>query len=281
MIVLTKTKNILKIGFDAFKKISQGEPSWVTQGSKLVAFPNVSPDSGWIAFNSEGKQEDIFIAHPDGTGIRQLTDDAYKDRASRWHPDGNSIAFFSNRSGKYEIWTIHPDGSGLKQLTHYPGAHNPVWSRDGTKIAFSHHKPNGNFIFQPRTNQVEQLPSLPDASQTFEAWSWSPDGKQLAGIRHLENGDHVGIIVYSFATGKLDSLTNFGEWPIWLKDNRTILFFSKDRIYSVDYQSKEPHEIRFTPFQQIIGAFGISPDENFLYLPIDTTQADVWLLNLS
>lgn len=204
-----ETKNILRIGFDALKKTSQGEPSWVTQGSKLVAFPDASPDNSWIAFVSEGKQEDLFIAHPDGTGTRQLTDDAYKDRAPRWYPDGKSIAFFSNRSGKYEIWTIHPDGSGLKQLTHYPGAHYPVWSPDGMRITFSHHAPNGTFIFQPHTNQIEQLPSLPDASQTFEAWSWSPDGKQVAGIRHLENGDHVGIMVYSFATGKLDSLTNF------------------------------------------------------------------------
>src|SRR4029453_18331386 len=122
-------------------------------GSKLVAFPDASPNGSWIAFNSEGKQEDLFVAHPDGTGIRQLTDDAYKDRGPRWHPDGKSIAFFSNRSGKYEIWTIHPDGSGLKQLTHYPGAHYPVWSRDGTKIAFFHHVPNGTFFFQPLTNK--------------------------------------------------------------------------------------------------------------------------------
>jgi eukaryotic-like serine/threonine-protein kinase len=275
-----ETKNILKTTFDALKKTSSGEPSWVTHGSKIVAWPNASPDNKWVGFSSEGKQEDIFIIHPDGTGVRQLTNDSYKDRAPRWSPDGNTIAFFSDRSGKYEIWTIHPDGSGLNQLTHFPGAHYPVWSQDGTQMAFSHHHPNSTFIWPLKTGKPFALPALPDATQTFEAWSWSPDGKELAGIRHLDNGDHVGILVYSFETGKIDSLTDFGEWPIWLKDNRTILFLSKDKIYSIDRQSKEYREITFASHQQIVGAFGISSDEKLFYLPIDTTQADIWMIQL-
>lgn len=275
-----ETKSILKKAFDAATKSSTGESNWVMQGSKILAWPHASPDHNWIAFSTEGKQEDIFVIRPDGTGVRQLTNDPYKDRAPRWSPDGKTIAFFSDRSGKYEIWTIHPDGSGLTQLTRFPGAHYPAWSPDGTRLAFSHHHPNATFIWELKTSKALALPTLPDATQTFEAWSWSPNGKELAGIRHLDNGDHVGIIVYSFETGKFDSLTDFGEWPIWLKDNRTILFLSKEKIYSIDRQSKEYREITFTTHQKIAGSFTISPEENAFYLPIDTTQADIWLIQL-
>ncbi len=53
-------------------------------------------------------------------------------------PDGNKIAFSSDRSGKPMIFTMNPDGSGVKQLT-FAGFYNstPTWSPDGTKIAFA------------------------------------------------------------------------------------------------------------------------------------------------
>ena len=81
---------------------------------------------------------DIFVAAPDGSGMRQLTDDAHRDRAARWSPDGSRIAFYSDRSGKYEVWTINRDGSGLRQITSTPRAPSlyPVWAPDGNQLAY-------------------------------------------------------------------------------------------------------------------------------------------------
>ncbi len=276
-----ETKNLERIQFDPSSGSVQGQPSWLTQGSRMVSFPEPSPDGQWLAYSSEGKQPDIFLIKADGSGLRQLTDDPHEDRAPRWSPDGKTIAFFSNRSGKYEIWGLNPDGSDLRQLSSNPGAHYPVWSPDGKRMAYSDHSPNGNFVFPlgESGNKEFALPSLPDTTQTFEAWSWSGDGNKLAGIRHLANGAHVGVGFYSFESKKIEWLTDFGEWPIWLNDSRNLLFFSDGKIFLVDTQSKKYREvISVTP--ERFGAFGVSKDNRLLFVSVDTSEADVWLITL-
>ena len=119
-------KNLRKVTFDPSTEKIAGEPVPITRGSLQCFFPDPSPDGDWLAYYSLGKQEDIFIIHADGTDMRQLTDDVFKDREPRWSPDGKRIAFTSDRSGGSEIWAINRDGSGLQQLTQMAGAHHPV-----------------------------------------------------------------------------------------------------------------------------------------------------------
>src|SRR6266516_5281968 len=50
---------------------------------------------------------------------------------------GGQIAFTSNRDGNSEIYLINADGSGVARVTNNPATDDePVWSPDGTKIAF-------------------------------------------------------------------------------------------------------------------------------------------------
>jgi len=102
------------------------------------------------------KQEDLFIIRKDGTGLRQLTDDNYKDRTPRWSPDGRRIAFYSDRSGMWQAWTINPDGSGLQQITYSPTLVTaPIWSPDGNYIYYRNAGGPPSFfdIRQPWTEQ--------------------------------------------------------------------------------------------------------------------------------
>jgi Tol biopolymer transport system component len=56
----------------------------------------------------------------------------------RYSPDGNQIAFVSDRSGHSEIWLANADATNQVQLTSLPSdqAGSPSWSPDGQKIAF-------------------------------------------------------------------------------------------------------------------------------------------------
>ncbi len=258
-------------------------PDWVTRGTRAAAQPHPSPDGSLLAFNSLGKQEDLFVASIDGAVIRQLTSDPFEDRAARWDPSGERVAFYSNRTGKYEIWTINRDGSDLRQLTHSPGAHYPVWSPDGDRMAFSTHSPNGAFIFRTgvpwKDQQPEPLPSVPDKTQTFEIWSWSPDGRRLAGQRHLADLSHAGIGVHELGSGRIRWITSTGEWPVWLRDSRRLLFSDRNSLYIIDSDSGERHEVLALP-QTSLGSVGLSNDNGTIYFTLRTVEADLWLMTM-
>lgn len=97
------------------------DPRPILSGSLMARFPKLSPDGQWIAFAGARPQEHVFVMKPDGSGLRQLTNDVARDRGIDWWPDSSRIVFYSNRSGEYDAWTIRPDGSGLTRLTAIDG----------------------------------------------------------------------------------------------------------------------------------------------------------------
>ena len=280
---LVETMNVQKIAFDPASGVTRGAAQWITRGSRPLAQPDASPDGTSIAFNSSGKQEDIFIGRADSSGLQQLTDDAFKDRAARWSPDGQRIAFYSDRTGKYELWAINRDGSGLHQLTRSPGAHYPVWSPDGRRMAYSTHSPNGAFIFETtkpwNDQQPQPLPAIPDRTQTFEIWSWSPDGRRLAGQKHLTDLSHAGIAIHELGTPQIQWLTDVGEWPVWLRDSRRLLFSDRGKLFLIDSVSRKRHEVLSLP-QNSLGSVGLSSDNHTIYFTIMAAEADVWMISV-
>jgi dipeptidyl aminopeptidase/acylaminoacyl peptidase len=65
-------------------------------------------DQQWFAFVSNGTQNnrDIYLGFIGGSNYIRLTIDPAADNQPKWSPDGNSIAFVSNRSGDGDIYLI-------------------------------------------------------------------------------------------------------------------------------------------------------------------------------
>ena len=60
------------------------------------------------------------------------------DQSPQFSPDGERIAFVSDRSGTPELWVASADGSNARKLTSYEGSFvtAPAWSPDGRELAF-------------------------------------------------------------------------------------------------------------------------------------------------
>ena len=262
----------------------------VTNSSETAATPSVSPDGRWIAFYSvqQNGQEDLWVVNRDGTGLRQLTNDAARDRRPLWSADGTRLMFYSDRSGRYQVWTIAADGGGLMQVTDYPRlVIQPVWSPDGTRaVASVTIGDNKLLMFDPRMpagqQRVEELPAFPGG---FTAISWSADGTRVAG--HGNSRPERGAVIYTVASRTYEELRPSGGSPAWLPDGRRLLYTggagsvgtSGRELLLLDTATKISTPVHSSP-GEILGGAGLSPDARAIYLNIYRLQADIALAKL-
>jgi WD40 repeat protein len=90
-----------------------------------------SPNGQWIAFSMATKATgglfQLYLMHPDGSGIRQLTSgsDGLSSLHPTWSPDSNQLVFLrgTDNAGDANIWSINLDGSHLYQVTHEPASY--------------------------------------------------------------------------------------------------------------------------------------------------------------
>lgn len=80
----------------------------------------------------------IWVVNEDGSNPRRLTVNPARDAFPRFSPDGQWIAFSSNRYGNYDVFVIPADGGEPKQLT-YNSANDTLvgWSRDSKYVIFN------------------------------------------------------------------------------------------------------------------------------------------------
>jgi dipeptidyl aminopeptidase/acylaminoacyl peptidase len=189
---------------------------------QLVGTPQLSPDGTQIAYAlatiHAGDDENeyrsaIYLVPSDGSAPpRRLTQGAKQDRSPVWSPDGQRIAFVSDRGEKAQIYLLALAGGEAQVLTDAPnGAADPLWSPDGAQLLYSarvgdapevagpkgykpprvidrlKHKFDGEGYFDEKRRHLFVIPAAGGAARqlTEGDWNvgspaWSPDGMQIA-----------------------------------------------------------------------------------------------------
>jgi Tol biopolymer transport system component len=115
-----------------------GDLSQLTDNDTHDAFASWSPDGLEIVFASQRDGDwEIFLANADGTNVRQITHNEVDDHTPVWSSSLDLIAFNSYRTDGYRMWLMNGDGSSQEMINIEESPGFPVWSGDGTKIAFN------------------------------------------------------------------------------------------------------------------------------------------------
>ncbi|HEY2933264.1 MAG TPA: S9 family peptidase [Acidobacteriota bacterium] len=204
----------------------------------------------------------IYLSQSDGRGVRQMTFAEKSSTDPQWSPDGNWIAFVSNRSGKNNLYRIRADGGEAEALTDVKtGVISFAWSPDGEQLAFimkeqpaddeekankgkddarwvdENIKMNQLHIVAVRKDAGDKRPvvRLTGSSFSVQSLDWSPDGKSIVFSRVKTpkpndwTSSDVSIIDVNTREIKTISATAAAESnPVYSPDGKNIAMIVSD-----------------------------------------------------
>ena len=150
-------------------------PSFATTGS--AAFYR-NPGDADGALMPAGDRSDGSVLR-----ITRVVDDHAKNYHARPSPDGQQIAFDSDRDGERGIYVANVDGTNVKRVSGPGYGAIPSWSPDGTRLAFVRVEQDQPQVWnlwtvELATGELHRLTSR----KSGQPWggSWFPDGNRIA-----------------------------------------------------------------------------------------------------
>lgn len=162
-----------------------------------------SPADGRITFDLLG---DIYTLDPAGGRAQAVVRGMGMDTQPVFSPDGEWIAFVSDRSGAENLWIVRPDGSDPRQVSF--GADDtvltsPTWSPDGDSLYVSRFlwSRNDFELWHYGLDGSETLvtPAKTEAGgrQSSLGAVVSPDGRFMYFARRTGGEDNAGVDLWS------------------------------------------------------------------------------------
>lgn len=162
------------------------------------------------------------------------------DAAPAWSPDGEWIAFASDRSGRQSIYVIHHLGGSVRRITpNVGGAYTaPRWMQDGARLLFFEVGRNDViYTVNADGSDFRQIAGDdPAASIVIDlaidpggiSRSRSPDGSRIAFMTYRNQvwGVYVASRADRTDARLLATIGRYGDTPVWSPDGSRVAFIA-------------------------------------------------------
>ena len=142
------------------------------QAVRGLMHPTIAPDGSRVVFAALGDLWTVSAAGGEAVPER-LTNDVFIEMNPVWSPDGQALAYSSDRGGEMDLWLRDLRTGTDRRLA--PGGEKAAWSPDGTRLAFL------DPASQLRVVDVKSLEGRQVHERLNEPGrpSWSPDGRAV------------------------------------------------------------------------------------------------------
>jgi Tol biopolymer transport system component len=250
---------------------------------------------GWIAFERQpapGEAHDIYMMYHDGSRLENLTEyPGADDGAPTWSPDGNYIAFASDRvgNGNRAIYKIDLRTRQVVPLT--DGEHDdrwPAWSPKGHLIAFMRNLGGQNEIFVMNAQDGSGQLRLTDWSWGDEFPAWSPDGEWIVfsserfwAKRDLwlirPTGDDLHIVLQ---TDRQGDVFNDEIYPTWAPNGRIYYTFKlsgdEQPLYSIKPDGSDRQKVFHDSYNRWIASWAPDGECLVFYSYMGAENKEIW-----
>src|SRR5262249_17688715 len=205
----------------------------LTDDQGKETFPSLSPDGTFFVYaKAVAGHSDIFLQRPGGKPLNLTADSPADDTQPAFSPDGQEIAFRSERDGGGTL-LMRAAADSVRRLTDF--GWTPAWSPDGKEIAVA---TEGAFDPSSRVS-LSQLFRVDVATGVRRSLgvadglqpSWSPHGWRLAFWGLAQQVAHRAIWTIPADGGAPVTVVDdaYYNWsPAWSPDGR-FLYFASNR----------------------------------------------------
>jgi len=196
-----------------------------------------SPDGGRVAYHVDfegDENHDVVVVGSDGRGSKKLTDSIEDNYSPEFSPDGECVAFLSNRDEDIDnLFVVGSRGGKMRKLTHEElPVRRFAWSPSGDAIAYETGVGDEDFISlaSPRRMSTKRILSKKNVEHSLvgdlgSPNPWSSNGRMLLFVSN-EN-DAVDIGALDIASGKKKWLVkskNDKYAPRWSPDGKSLAY---------------------------------------------------------
>ncbi len=224
---------------------------------------NAAPDGSRAVVVARGDVFSVPVEHGVTRNVSRRGD--AHDREAAWSPDGNYIAFISDRNGEEQLFVVDQAGGEAKALSE-PKAlrlYRPRWSPDSEMIAYYDH--TGVIHVTDLDGEHREVYDSPYDVRTD--YTWSPDSQWIAFSRQQPDNNNTVISVWSRDSSRVTDISEGffgGNNPSFSADGKH-LFFITTRQFAPQIGSIEWNYV--TDRENSISAIALNTDSGNPFLP--------------